>query len=106
MIADEGSADRRARGLAKLAEVYPHPIEFSEPFSRYTEATVDHLFGDVWSRPGMSTRDRRLLLIGVIAMVDDEDLLTLQFGCALAKGELTPDEVDEIVLFLAHYAGW
>lgn len=23
--------------------------------------TIDHLFGEVWSRPGLSIRDRRLL---------------------------------------------
>ena len=29
--------------------------------------TADHLFADIWNRPGLSDRDRRLLLIGMLA---------------------------------------
>ena len=30
--------------------------------------TVEHLFADIWNRPGLDTRDRRLLLVGMLAL--------------------------------------
>jgi 4-carboxymuconolactone decarboxylase len=68
--------------------------------------TVDHLFGDVWRRPGLDVAARRLLTIGVLAAQGQPDLLDVQFGAALSKGELTEDQVREIVIHLAHYVGW
>ena len=41
-------------------------------FFRYT---ADHLFADIWSRPGLSDRDRRLLLIGLLAGTGAHDVL-------------------------------
>ncbi|GAA4136895.1 carboxymuconolactone decarboxylase family protein [Actinomadura keratinilytica] len=68
--------------------------------------TVDHLFGDVWTRPGLSVRDRRLLLIGVLAGQGLNDVLDIQIPAALAGGELSPDELRETAIFLTHYVGW
>ena len=30
----------------------------------------------------------------------------IQVGAALGNGELTPDELEEIALFLCYYTGW
>jgi 4-carboxymuconolactone decarboxylase len=32
--------------------------------------------------------------------------LGIQLDSALAKGDLTPEDLREITVFLAHYAGW
>ena len=37
--------------------------------------TADHLFADIWNRPGLSDRDRRLLLIGMLAGTGAPDVL-------------------------------
>lgn len=68
--------------------------------------TVDHLFGDVWCRPGLDVAARRLLTIGVLAAQGQPDLIDIQFAAALDKGELTEDQVREVVIHLAHYVGW
>ena len=68
--------------------------------------TVDHLFGDVWCRPALDVPARRLLTIGVLAAQGQFDLLEVQFSSALATGELTADQVREIIVHVAHYAGW
>jgi 4-carboxymuconolactone decarboxylase len=97
-------ADRRARGLQKMAEVYSFPV--SDGPGDFYGITLDHLFGDIWSRPGLDVPDRRLLTIGAIAALGQPDLLEVQFQSALDRDELTPDAIREIVIHLTHYVGW
>ncbi|MGH9138043.1 MAG: carboxymuconolactone decarboxylase family protein [Acidimicrobiales bacterium] len=68
--------------------------------------TVEHLFGDIWNRPGLSMRDRRLLLLGILVGSGGFDVLPIQLQGALANDELDGDALREIVIFVAHYAGW
>jgi 4-carboxymuconolactone decarboxylase len=72
-------------------------------FFRYT---ADHLFADIWNRPGLSDRDRRLLLIGLLTGTGAHDVLTIQVPAALSSGDLDQDALREVVIFLCHYAGW
>ncbi|MFC4906211.1 carboxymuconolactone decarboxylase family protein [Actinomadura gamaensis] len=96
--------ERRARGLAKMREVYGW--EIGDAPGDFFGITVDHLFGEIWSRPGLSMRDRRLLLIGMLAGQGLNDVLDIQIPAALESGDLGPDELREIAIFLTHYAGW
>lgn len=68
--------------------------------------TADHLFGDVWNRPGLSDRDRRLVLLGLLAGTHQDDVLGIQVPAALANEELDETALRELVIFLSHYAGW
>jgi 4-carboxymuconolactone decarboxylase len=96
--------ERRARGLAKMREVYGW--EVGDAPGDFFGITVDHLFGDIWTRPGLSLRDRRLLLIGMLAGQGLNDVLDIQIPAALESGDLTPDELRETAIFLTHYIGW
>ena len=94
----------RAKGLRKMEEVYGFEMSDGEgDFFRYT---ADHLFGDIWQRPGLSDRDRRLLLIGMLAGTGAQDVLSIQVPAALSSGDLDAEALREIVIFLCHYAGW
>ncbi|GAA2143098.1 carboxymuconolactone decarboxylase family protein [Actinomadura napierensis] len=94
----------RARGLRKMEQVYGFDMaDGTGDFFRYT---ADHLFGDVWQRPGLSDRDRRLLLLGLLAGQGAADVLGIQVPAAYAAGEFDDDALREIVVFLSHYAGW
>ena len=68
--------------------------------------TADHLFADIWNRPGLSNRDRRLLLIGLLAGSGGQDVLTIQIPAAHAAGELDDEALREITILMCHYAGW
>jgi 4-carboxymuconolactone decarboxylase len=96
----------RDGGMERMQEVYGFnvdPVSMEGDFLAYT---VDHLFGDVWSRPVLSVGERRLVTIGVLAAQGQIDLIDVQFSAALANGELTEEQIREMVLHLAHYAGW
>jgi 4-carboxymuconolactone decarboxylase len=94
----------RRRGLEKMEEVYG--FEMSDGAGDFFRYTADHLFADIWNRPGLSDRDRRLLLIGMLVGTGAHDVLTIQVPAALSRGELDATALREIVIFLCHYAGW
>lgn len=100
---DHLSQPRRS-GLEKMEEVYGfHMSDAEGDFFRYT---ADHLFADVWNRPGLSDRDRRLILIGMLAGQGAIDVLGIQVPAAHARGELDDEALREIAIFVCHYAGW
>lgn len=99
-----GLPERRRRGLRTMEQVYGFDMTDGEgDFFGYT---ADHLFGEIWQRPGLSDRDRRLLLIGLLAGQGAADVLGIQVPAAHANGELDDEALREIVIFLCHYAGW
>jgi alkylhydroperoxidase/carboxymuconolactone decarboxylase family protein YurZ len=68
--------------------------------------TVEHLFGQILSRPYLTLRDRRLLTFGATSMLGRPDLLETQLRGSMENREFTVDQLREIVLHLHHYAGW
>ena len=100
----ETPEQRRARGLERMKEVYGW--DFADGPGDFFGYTADHLFADIWSRPGLSVRDRRLLLVGLLAGRNQLDVAELQLECASRLEELDGDALREVVIFLAHYAGW
>ena len=46
------------------------------------------------------------MTIGVLAALDQTDLLDVQFSGALGRGELTVEQLRETVVHLTHYVGW
>lgn len=100
---DDLPEDRR-RGLEKMEQVYG--FEMSDGTGDFFRYTADHLFADIWNRPGLSDRDRRLVLIGLLAGQGAADVLGIQVPAAYANGELDDDALREIVIFVCHYAGW
>lgn len=97
-------SELRRQGLRKMAEVYG--MEFEDGPGDFFGYTAEHLFGDIWSRPGLDTRDRRLLLLGMLATQGATDVLGIQVDAALRNDELDSQALREIVIFLCHYAGW
>lgn len=100
--------DRSARGLETMAVVYGGEVadEMPEDRSPVLAATIDHLFGEVWSRPGLSIRDRRLLVMGATAALGRADLIEIQARGALLNRELSAAELEEAVLQLHYYVSW
>lgn len=97
-------SELRKRGLDTMAKVYGWEVKDGP--GDFFGMTVEHLFGEVWNREGLSFRDRRLLLIGLLVGSGLDDVVGIQLRAALDNEELDVDELREIVIFLTHYAGW
>lgn len=98
--------ESRRRGLEMVQEVYQGRVKIDPELTPHQAATVDHVFGEIWSRPGLDIRDRRLVVIGILCALGLGPVLEVQFGAALDRGELTAEQLHEIVLQAAHYVGW
>ena len=96
--------EKRSQGLARMEEVYG--FEMQDGPGDFFAYTADHLFADIWSRPGLTIEQRRMLLIGLLAGTGRFDVLGIQLDAAFKRGELDATELREIVVFLSHYAGW
>lgn len=95
------------RGRAKLREVYAgEVVDLPEGSMAFSDVMVPTLFAGVWDRDVLSIRDRRLLLMGVIAAQGQTEVWRIQAKAALMKGELEPDELRETLVMLAPYAGY
>ena len=100
-------SDRWKRGLEKFNEVYcgdlPAPPKGSMAFF---DAMIEQLFAEVWTRPELSQRDRRLITMGAIAALGERDVYGIQVRAAVKSGELTAASARETVMHLVHYVGY
>jgi 4-carboxymuconolactone decarboxylase len=106
-MSDEAQDERRARGLAMYREVYGDNAALPEGGQAdfFDLLIIDQQFSEVWSRRALPIPSRRLLTIGVLAATRRFDVIELQFKRALETGELTPEQVREVVIHLITYVG-
>lgn len=67
--------------------------------------TDEVLFGQVWPGPGLSQRDRSLVVTAALIASDKPAQLRGHLGRALDNG-ITPVEASGVLTHLAFYAGW
>ena len=104
---ETGGSERRQRGLEKIQEVYAGTVPIPPPGSSdFADIMLEQLFAEVWTRDVLSMRDRRLLLLGAIAALGEGLTFGIQSGAALKNGELTPEQLREVLIFLVHYVGY
>jgi 4-carboxymuconolactone decarboxylase len=65
--------------------------------------TTDFLFGDIWSRPGLSLRERELVTLGVL-MAAKADGIALHMRNAHHLG-ISYSEIKEVILQSTYYLG-
>lgn len=95
------------RGLARFREVYGEQVvALPEGAMAFNDVMMRSLFAEVWTRDVLSIRDRRMLVMGVIAANGAVETWKVQASAALANGELTADELRETLVMLAPYAGY
>lgn len=95
---------RHERGVRTFAEVMT--IDPPDADSPYGRGLIDFVFGEVWSRPGLSRRNRRFVTLACVAAADAQQPLDQYVYAALNSGDLTISEMRESVLHFAVYAGW
>lgn len=101
-IYERGLALRKeVLGAAYVERSFANSDEFSRPIQ---ELSTEFVWGSVWSREGLSRRDRSLLNIGMISALNRPHELKLHIKAALTNG-LTRDEIREAMLQVAVYCG-
>jgi 4-carboxymuconolactone decarboxylase len=71
----------------------------------FVSLTDDVLFGQVWTRPQLSPKERSLITVAALTTGGNTEQLTYHLGLAKQNGA-TEAELIEVITHLAFYAGW
>ena len=104
--------DVRAQGLEVLKDMLPGLIPDDATSLRddgiggeLLELGLDHVFGSLWTRPGLDRRSRSLVTLGALIALRASEELKAHFPIALRNG-LTVQEVEEVIYHMTGYAGY
>ena len=92
---------RRVLGDAHVDRSWDKATDFDHDFQ---ELITETAWGSVWSRPGLDLKIRHMVTISILAALGREHELTLHMGASSNTG-ITPDEMREVLLHVAAYAG-
>ena len=104
--------DARAEGLEVFKEMLPGLIPDDATSLRddgvageLLELGLDHVFGSLWTRPGLDRRSRSLVTLGALIALRASDELKAHFAIAVRNG-LTVKEIGEVIYHMTGYAGY
>ena len=105
MAGDDG---RWKRGAEMIKKVYAGDVVTPPKGAMdFSDLMLEQLFAEIWSREDkLSIKERRILLLGIIGCMGEKDTWKIQAKAALKNGELTPEQLRELVITLAQYAGY
>jgi 4-carboxymuconolactone decarboxylase len=98
----DGMAVRRAvLGDAHVDRAVANTTEFTAPFQDFI---TRYAWGDVWTRDGLDRRTRSVITLTVLTALGHENELAMHVRAAVRNG-LSADEIGEVLLHTAIYAG-
>jgi 4-carboxymuconolactone decarboxylase len=103
-------SDRYEQGMKTRREVLgdehvdravANTTPLTEPFQDFI---TRYAWGDVWSRPGLDRKTRSCITLAALVSLRAENEIAMHVRAALRNG-LTPEEIAEVILHTAVYAG-
>jgi len=98
--------ERRALGEKTIKDVYAGDVVTPPEGYAFSDIMLKQLFAELWTREVLSMRDKRILLLGIIAEKGEPTTFKIQVKASLKRGEMKPEEARELLLFIAQYAGY
>ena len=80
-----------------VAATTPFTSDFQSFITRYA-------WGEIWSRPGLSRAERSMITLAALMVLRQDEELAMHLRAALRNG-LTADQISEVLLHAAVYAG-
>ena len=103
--------ERHALGMAMRRKMLGDAhVDAAQAHAGATGAELQDLltryaWGEIWTRPGLEPRTRRILVIGTLIALGRWDELAMHARAALERGDLSAAEIAEVVLQQAIYCG-
>lgn len=99
---DQGMATRRSvLGNDHVDSVTARMSEFDKDFQSFI---VEGAWGSVWSRPGLSRRERSMITLALLAALGHEDEFAMHVRATVNTGATTED-IKHALMHVAVYAG-
>lgn len=92
---------REVLGDAHVDRAEASKDEFTADFQDFI---TRYAWGDVWARPGLDRRSRSVATLAALVALGAENEIPLHVRAALRNG-LSEDEIKEVILHTAVYAG-
>ena len=92
---------REVLGDAHVDRATENATEFSRPFQEFITRAA---WGEVWTRPGLDRRTRSVITLSVLIALRAENEIPMHVRAAIRNG-LTPEEIREVIIHTAVYAG-
>ena len=102
--------ERSVQGMAVRREVLgdahvDRAVAATTPFTADFQSFITrYAWGDIWSRPGLSRAERSIVTLTALAVLRQDEELAMHLRAALRNG-LSPDQIKEVLLQVAVYAG-
>ena len=110
MLDDRSAAQARSEGMAVRRQVLgdAHVDAATAGTDAFTADFQDlitrYAWGEIWTRAGLSRQVRSCVALAVLATLRQEEELAMHVQAAVRNG-LSPDEIKEVLLQVAVYAG-
>ena len=92
---------RQVLGEAHVDRSWDKATDFDRDFQRLITETA---WGSIWARPGLDLKTRHMITVAILAALGREHELTLHINATPNTG-ITADEMREVLLHVAGYAG-
>ncbi len=92
---------REVLGDQHVDRAIANTTEFTAPFQEFITRFA---WGGVWTRDGLDRRTRSVITLSVLTALGRENEIAMHVRAAIRNG-LTPEEISEILLHTAVYAG-
>jgi 4-carboxymuconolactone decarboxylase len=99
---EEGMKVRRAvLGDDHVDRTVAKTTDFTAPFQEFI---TRYAWGDVWARDGLDRKTRSAVTLAALVALKAENEMAMHVRAALGNG-MTPEEICEVILHTALYAG-
>ena len=92
---------REVLGDEHVDRATANATDFSRPFQEFITRAA---WGEAWTRPGLDRRTRSIITLAVLTALRAENEIPMHVRAAIRNG-LTPDEIREVLIHTAVYAG-
>jgi len=95
--------EKKLKMARRITDALPAPDEIRDDWGKLIIDTV--LPAGVWSRDGLSQRDRSLITVAALTVLYRPNELRLHLDRALSNG-VSREELSEVIMHLAIYGGF
>jgi 4-carboxymuconolactone decarboxylase len=92
---------RKVLGEKHVKKAEAMKTDFDRDFQEYI---VNNAWGEIWSRPGLTHRERSLITIALMAALGHDEELAMHLKATKNTGA-TREDIKEVLLHTAVYAG-
>jgi 4-carboxymuconolactone decarboxylase len=96
---------RFEKGVAIISKLFGSAGGRTTLSEDFRKITVEHLFGNIWSRPGLELQERSMITLTTLFVLGREAELRIHLRGARNLG-IPRAKIEEMLIHLAHYGGW